>query len=103
MGGAGACLLLTGPSLLAHVCCRLVVLVLCANGGWFTLHDGFLRQSSSYLNTHSPTDSLTHFSLSQIIMFSDLECDYINPIDLCNKLNQVSLSTLSMIHPLTYT
>jgi hypothetical protein len=26
----------------------------------------------------------------QIIMFSDLECDYINPIDLCNKLNQVS-------------
>jgi hypothetical protein len=24
-------------------------------------------------------------------MFSDLECDYINPIDLCNKLNQVSL------------
>jgi hypothetical protein len=28
--------------------------------------------------------------LLQIIMFSDLECDYINPIDLCNKLNQVS-------------
>lgn len=25
-------------------------------------------------------------------MFSDLECDYINPIDLCNKLNQVSPS-----------
>ncbi|KAI9592206.1 cornichon [Syncephalis fuscata] len=23
-----------------------------------------------------------------IIMFSDLECDYINPIDLCNRLNQ---------------
>ena len=23
-----------------------------------------------------------------IIMFSDLECDYINPIDLCQKLNQ---------------
>ncbi|KAL1919533.1 uncharacterized protein VTP21DRAFT_2226 [Calcarisporiella thermophila] len=23
-----------------------------------------------------------------IIMFSDLECDFINPIDLCNKLNQ---------------
>lgn len=22
-------------------------------------------------------------------MFSDLECDYINPIDLCNKLNAV--------------
>lgn len=29
----------------------------------------------------------------QIIMFSDLECDYINPIDLCNKLNQVSPAT----------
>lgn len=27
--------------------------------------------------------------VEQIIMFSDLECDYINPIDLCNKLNQV--------------
>ena len=25
-------------------------------------------------------------TLPQIIMFSDLECDYINPIDLCNKL-----------------
>ncbi|KAL7751148.1 hypothetical protein RI367_003353 [Sorochytrium milnesiophthora] len=23
-----------------------------------------------------------------IIMFSDLECDYINPVELCNKLNQ---------------
>jgi len=32
---------------------------------------------------------LTGF-IRQIIMFSDLECDYINPIDLCNKLNQVS-------------
>lgn len=26
-------------------------------------------------------------------MFSDLECDYINPIDLCNKLNQVLAHT----------
>ncbi|KAM0792731.1 hypothetical protein ACM66B_002508 [Microbotryomycetes sp. NB124-2] len=26
-----------------------------------------------------------------IIMFSDLECDYLNPIDLCNKLNQFVL------------
>ncbi|KAI9168255.1 hypothetical protein H9P43_007627 [Blastocladiella emersonii ATCC 22665] len=26
-----------------------------------------------------------------IIMFSDLECDYINPIDLCAKLNQFVL------------
>ncbi|CAO3695193.1 unnamed protein product [Rhizopus stolonifer] len=26
-----------------------------------------------------------------VIMFSDLECDYINPINLCNKLNQFVL------------
>lgn len=26
-----------------------------------------------------------------IIMFSDLECDYLNPIDLCNKMNQFVL------------
>ncbi|KAL0094679.1 cornichon protein-domain-containing protein [Phycomyces blakesleeanus] len=26
-----------------------------------------------------------------VIMFSDLECDYVNPIDLCNKLNQFVL------------
>ncbi|OUM58879.1 hypothetical protein PIROE2DRAFT_47568 [Piromyces sp. E2] len=26
-----------------------------------------------------------------IIMFSDLECDYINPIDLCSRLNQFVL------------
>ncbi|KAF8633271.1 hypothetical protein AX17_004446 [Amanita inopinata Kibby_2008] len=32
-----------------------------------------------------------------IIMFSDLECDYINPIDLCNKLNQFVLPE-SMAH-----
>jgi hypothetical protein len=34
----------------------------------------------------------------QIIMFSDLETDYINPIDLCNKLNQVRVRV-----PRTYT
>ena len=34
-----------------------------------------------------------HPLLVQIIMFSDLECDYINPIDLCNKLNQVDIHT----------
>lgn len=31
-----------------------------------------------------------------IIMFSDLEVDYINPIDLCNKLNMVSVSDARM-------
>ena len=29
-------------------------------------------------------------------MFSDLECDYINPIDLCNKLNQVGSPLLGV-------
>jgi hypothetical protein len=32
---------------------------------------------------------------AQIIMFSDLETDYINPIDLCNKLNQVRVRVSS--------
>lgn len=34
-------------------------------------------------------------------MFSDLECDYINPIDLCNKLNQVAqpVDLLTRTHP----
>jgi len=42
-----------------------------------------------------------------IIMFSDLECDYINPIDLCQKLNQFVLpemgahAALSLIFLLT--
>lgn len=26
-----------------------------------------------------------------VILFADLECDYINPIDLCNKLNALVL------------
>ncbi|KAI7906138.1 cornichon [Cokeromyces recurvatus] len=29
-------------------------------------------------------------------MFSDLECDYINPIDLCNKLNQFVLPEMGL-------
>jgi len=34
---------------------------------------------------------------SKIIMFSDLECDYINPIDLCNKLNQVCWTSVCLM------
>ncbi len=33
--------------------------------------------------------------LGQVIMFSDLETDYLNPIDFCNKMNQVRLVMLS--------
>lgn len=34
-------------------------------------------------------------------MFSDLECDYINPIDLCSKLNMVRISSDKAIYLLT--
>jgi hypothetical protein len=44
----------------------------------------FVRAAARPIRTHR---RLTR--VPQIIMFSDLECDYINPIDLCNKLNQV--------------
>lgn len=47
-----------------------------------------LHMSQCHPATHSAT---------QIIMFSDLECDYINPIDLCNKLNQVRFSNPSLV------
>lgn len=36
-----------------------------------------------------------------IIMFSDLECDYINPIDLCNKLNGFTLPEIAAHAALT--
>jgi len=32
--------------------------------------------------------------IAQLVMYSDLESDYINPIDLCNKINQVFSDTL---------
>jgi hypothetical protein len=41
-------------------------------------------------------------SIGQVIMFSDLECDYINPIDLCNKLNQVCGFLLLLCLPKVY-
>ncbi|ELU42060.1 Cornichon domain-containing protein [Rhizoctonia solani AG-1 IA] len=37
-----------------------------------------------------------------IIMFSDLECDYINPIDLCNKLNAFVLPEMGAHAFLTF-
>lgn len=36
-----------------------------------------------------------------IIMFSDLECDYINPIDLCNKINDFILPEIAVHSILT--
>ena len=66
---------------------RLALPLRSAHGCRVTVHHGFLCASfvSSCLK-------LIVFLLRQIIMFSDLECDYINPIDLCNKLNQVRLT-----------
>eukprot|EP00158_Paraphelidium_tribonemae_P000343 Partr_v1_DN21648_c0_g1_i2_m17733 putative cornichon homolog len=37
----------------------------------------------------------------KIIMFSDLECDFINPIDLCNKLNKLVLPEVALHASLT--
>lgn len=64
--------------------------VLMAAGLLFTMVF-FVRLSISfYLNSSCDVTVRCSFhALFQIIMFSDLECDYINPIDLCNKLNQV--------------
>ena len=61
-----------------------------------SLHHGLLRVSL-ILPLPIPPHSKFVLFRTQIIMFSDLECDYINPIDLCNKLNQVRPS-LSILH-----
>lgn len=56
------------------------------------VHHGLLREQDIYTDFASGTARwklMLPILLWQIIMFSDLECDYINPIDLCNKLNQV--------------
>ena len=58
-----------------------------AHGRRIIVHHGILRACFVFQFL-----KLIVFLLRQIIMFSDLECDYINPIDLCNKLNQVRLS-----------
>jgi len=69
------------PLLLGHVCCF--------NLAHYALHP------SRYNLVDGPRFIL------QIIMFSDLECDYINPIDLCNKLNQVGSLLLGVFRVLT--
>jgi bacteriorhodopsin len=53
----------------------------------------FVRQiHHHHHHCHHFQPQLPALSLLQIIMFLDLECNYINPIDLCNKLNQVRIS-----------
>ena len=47
----------------------------------FLLHDTIPNMSSKFIQFADP--------IAQVIMYSDLESDYINPIDLCNKINQV--------------
>jgi len=65
--------------------------VLMAAGLLFTMVF-FVRVASPFRWVHvvaALNADVQLYPLEQIIMFSDLECDYINPIDLCNKLNQV--------------
>jgi hypothetical protein len=64
---------------------RLAIPLFGPYGFRLALHDGLLR---AYRNKAS-IETRPLPAHSQIIMFSDLECDYINPIDLCNKLNAV--------------
>ncbi|CED83666.1 ER vesicle integral membrane protein involved in establishing cell polarity, signaling and protein degradation [Phaffia rhodozyma] len=63
--------------------------VLLAAGLLFTMvFFTYILSSSPLISFHlfsSPLIAITN--AQKIIMFSDLECDYINPIDLCNKLN----------------
>jgi hypothetical protein len=63
---------------------RMAVSIRGTYGCWVVILHGVLRE---FLLT-SPSLGFTA-DIVKIIMFSDLECDYINPIDLCNKLNQV--------------
>lgn len=44
--------------------------------------------------SHCPPSFSGLLKCFQIIMYSDLESDYINPIDFCNKLNQVCHSSI---------
>lgn len=74
---------------------RMAFSLRCAGRGWSAIYYGVLRQSYFLALVDGGFSSVgRNCNLCQIIMFSDLECDYINPIDLCNKLNQVSLSAL---------
>ena len=50
------------------------------------VHGGVFR---AYEASHVALKFLTIFA--QVIMFSDLETDYINPIDFCNKMNKVHI------------
>ena len=76
---------------------RMAVPLLGAHGGGTVVHYGLLRACNLCMEQPNCRLTLSHRrSLpprlhAQIIMFSDLECDYINPIDLCNKLNQVRI------------
>ena len=70
------------------------------DGGRSPVHDGFLCEPLSSLRNY--VKSSRNFFNTQIIMFSDLECDYINPIDLCNKLNQVCAFFSVFANRLTY-
>ena len=57
--------------------------------GWFAVWHGLLCEQNLSQEGLYGRPVLMVVSPCKVIMFSDLESDYINPIDLCNKLNQV--------------
>lgn len=63
---------------------------------WYAFHNNFHYELSSSVSLTYPRLFLLAVIVNAInlflqvfftIMYSDLECDYINPIDLCNRLN----------------
>src|SRR5712671_1948868 len=94
MGGAGGCpYMFSEMTYSCHSPYRLAFSLCGAHGCGVVVHYGFLR--ASLFSIIHITFDLAPGCFTQIIMFSDLECDYINPIDLCNKLNQVNLPSFS--------
>lgn len=75
--------------------CRLVVPFRSPHGCRTVVLHGVFREFAPWPRVGL---SLLTLSPSKIIMFSDLECDYINPIDLCNKLNQVCVVRSTATH-----
>lgn len=86
---------------------RLAVLVRRIDGGGLVIHHYLLCESSGVMlsqelplaDTEGGSSTLINSFHFQVIMFSDLESDYVNPIDLANKLNQVRTVVLHATLP----
>lgn len=76
--------------------CRMVSVPLRrALGGRSDVYVGVLCEFLSSVRVLEIAHGLCGCGCIQIIMFSDLETDYINPIDFCNKMNKVRAFPLS--------